>query len=839
MAAAQQQPPPLQQNEAATPGGIEVDLRWYVTGLGVIMAISFMAGLQQSPFSLVDHETSANTLMAPTAHGTSSPAMPPASDRSKIVRDSFLVQQQPQPEDSIGGSNAEMLYQSLDGEDDDEDAFDDQAYLTFDPTAAAAGEHLLVDIEGVDADFLDSESRLAQAMIDTTKEAGLELLSYHCHSLEPKGVSCVGVLLESHMSFHTWPDEGVITLDLYVTTVSTNTEQQAKQQPLVPNVVESVKRLFGVRGAGKAPRPLNARWSHEFRGFDPAASQANYGIHLAGSDLALWVLSPLEMYSKTLVHSSWTQSNQRVDIWDLVEVTDTPSQADVIKYGLKEGDPRLYTPELVTPWRVVFLNGKLTVMVDEEEVLMETLVHPALFAHRRPEQVTVLAGYAGLTNGVIREILKHKTVEKVTAWQTNAELVFDIASNHLKTLNNCTLLIGRADNCLEDPIVDLKYYHEQPLHTVITADSPKQDAMIILDYASFMKSADDVSKMFQLWMDSLTSEGVLLIELGQAAAIHDPRPDLGVHARREEMMLALDALDDVGAMLVFEEAHTGALEPDGFLLVCKHASCRQRWYARSDQVEFQIYDRLVKTIKEYEKGMRKPVLAYYDGTTQRSYQWPKKGWETVYCKREPTPWECAYIHLNQYAEFHEFNVTHENEGSFRMEIKYDRPEDDEDAEIEETRVFATTNIPKGSYIMAEHLANSLMVTSRNLEGLVNNTKMGSPEPKGKVDTPKSRATIIEDLLEFIDDHGHASIMEGSEQFYVEVGGSALIRRSEKMEEANIEPWVPRRRSPKPKYSPVYERHRMSFDVFIVASRDIKKGDEIVMYKDMWTAPTVD
>ena len=32
---------------------------------------------------------------------------------------------------------------------------------------------------------------------------GLTLLSYHCHSLLPAGVSCVGVLLESHISFHT------------------------------------------------------------------------------------------------------------------------------------------------------------------------------------------------------------------------------------------------------------------------------------------------------------------------------------------------------------------------------------------------------------------------------------------------------------------------------------------------------------------------------------------------------------------------------------------------------------------------------------------------------------
>lgn len=62
-----------------------------------------------------------------------------------------------------------------------------------------------MDIKGIEADFLDSEVRLAKAMVDTVSNAGLTMLSYHCHKLIPKGVSCVGVLLESHISFHTWP----------------------------------------------------------------------------------------------------------------------------------------------------------------------------------------------------------------------------------------------------------------------------------------------------------------------------------------------------------------------------------------------------------------------------------------------------------------------------------------------------------------------------------------------------------------------------------------------------------------------------------------------------------
>ena len=76
-------------------------------------------------------------------------------------------------------------------------------------THEPAGQHLLIDIKSVDGVFLNSEERLAHAIVDLINLSGLTMLSYHCHGLPPVGVSCVGVLLESHISFHTWPIQGV------------------------------------------------------------------------------------------------------------------------------------------------------------------------------------------------------------------------------------------------------------------------------------------------------------------------------------------------------------------------------------------------------------------------------------------------------------------------------------------------------------------------------------------------------------------------------------------------------------------------------------------------------
>jgi S-adenosylmethionine decarboxylase proenzyme len=165
-----------------------------------------------------------------------------------------------------------------------------------------AGQHILVDMIGIEKEFLDSEERLSDAMVRTVHESGLTMLSYHCHKLDPAGISCVGVLLESHISFHTWPEEGVITLDLF--TCGSN--------PLLP-VVSVIERLFGIG------ENVKTKWSHELRGFRYGEDKSNRYLENF-SDLILYILSPLETSAKTHVYSNTTKY-QRVDIWDLKEVS--------------------------------------------------------------------------------------------------------------------------------------------------------------------------------------------------------------------------------------------------------------------------------------------------------------------------------------------------------------------------------------------------------------------------------------------------------------------------------------------------------------------------------------
>lgn len=224
-------------------------------------------------------------------------------------------------------------------------------------------------------------------MVSTVEQSGLTLLSYHCHKLIPKGVSCVGVLLESHISFHTWPDEGVITLDLFT----------CGNKPLIP-AVAILKDLFGIP---KSSDSIVMKWSHELRGFrnrgeqqqqqqrqEGGTTQNNYAVLDHNSDLSQMVWSPIDCLVKDQIVSTLTKY-QRVDIWDIVGLEETPSYEDAIKAGLEPGDPRWTNAEVVTPTRHLFLDGALQSESSSHIEYHEALVHPGMFSHPSPKSVAI------------------------------------------------------------------------------------------------------------------------------------------------------------------------------------------------------------------------------------------------------------------------------------------------------------------------------------------------------------------------------------------------------------------------------------------------------------------
>jgi len=494
----------------------------------------------------------------------------------------------------------------------------------------------------------------------------------------------------------------------------------------------------------------------------------------------------------------------------MIDNEQTPSWEDIQALDLQPGDPRLYTNELARPVRYLFLDGTLQSMSSNEREYHEALVHPGMFVHDHPRKVAIIGGGEGAT---LREVLKHNTVEKVDMVDIDSMMI-EIAKEHLPAYHNCTDLIGVADSCFDDERANIliqsavKYFEDASPKSidVIIFDALDPEDHVGDDLSGSLYSDTVIEKVFE----SLSDDGVLVMQVGTAPTIHDPSPLHGVYATRERLFLTLEKF--AGAMFVYEDAHCGFNEPHSFLVTCKSASCRKNWYDRPNAIDFQIFERTVKT------HSKKSPLIHFDGATHTHYQYAPKAWETVYCRREPMPFECNYRGLDVKKKIFEYDFEDEEASSFDVTVE-------EDGQV---RIMSKAFIPEGSYVLATHLASSFTIGDKTISNLKETSEKAGGDSK-----------VIDDFISYVQTNGHATAVEGLDEIILELGVSFLIRQVDNEADANVGRMIPiPEGGAYPAYSPVYERYKRSFDVFMVAKRDIQEGEELLKYANMWTSSSL-
>ena len=75
------------------------------------------------------------------------------------------------------------------------------------------GEHITLDFLGVKKDY--PQSFYEKVIYKIAKAAKVEILNVCSHKFEPQGFTLVALLSESHFSFHTFPERGVISFDFF------------------------------------------------------------------------------------------------------------------------------------------------------------------------------------------------------------------------------------------------------------------------------------------------------------------------------------------------------------------------------------------------------------------------------------------------------------------------------------------------------------------------------------------------------------------------------------------------------------------------------------------------
>ena len=75
------------------------------------------------------------------------------------------------------------------------------------------GEHITIDFLGVKKDY--SPEFYEKVIYKIAKSAKVQILNVDSHKFEPQGFTLVALLSESHMSFHTFPERGVVSFDFF------------------------------------------------------------------------------------------------------------------------------------------------------------------------------------------------------------------------------------------------------------------------------------------------------------------------------------------------------------------------------------------------------------------------------------------------------------------------------------------------------------------------------------------------------------------------------------------------------------------------------------------------
>ena len=82
-------------------------------------------------------------------------------------------------------------------------------------TKSDFGKHYLIDLRDCDPEIIKSVDPTREIVLRAAKECGATILDNYFHQFQPMGVSGVVLIAESHISVHTWPENGFAAADIF------------------------------------------------------------------------------------------------------------------------------------------------------------------------------------------------------------------------------------------------------------------------------------------------------------------------------------------------------------------------------------------------------------------------------------------------------------------------------------------------------------------------------------------------------------------------------------------------------------------------------------------------
>lgn len=108
----------------------------------------------------------------------------------------------------------------------------------------AGGKHLIVEFKCSDSELLNNGDKLEKLIADASEKSGFSV-KMKLHKFTPYGITAVGVLGESHVIMHTFPEFGHVSLDVYTCYGDPNKIFNYIKKHLKIKLIESMELLRG------------------------------------------------------------------------------------------------------------------------------------------------------------------------------------------------------------------------------------------------------------------------------------------------------------------------------------------------------------------------------------------------------------------------------------------------------------------------------------------------------------------------------------------------------------------------------------------------------------------
>jgi spermidine synthase len=333
---------------------------------------------------------------------------------------------------------------------------------------------------------------------------------------------------------------------------------------------------------------------------------------------------------------------QKIDIFDVL----LPHQ-NLKDYRKAQSDDDSYqsrNPELFEPDRIVFLDGVLQSRRSGDAAYHESLVHPALFAHSHPKRVAIIGGGEGAT---LREVLKHKTVEKVMMIEID-ELMVNFSKRHLPSWSDCSNIKGCAPNCFDDSRVDTHYIDAfQWFTNNFSSRSPRLEDpfdIIIMDaldpqvQKDFVHALYNGSDFLHSLPNALSENGILVAQVGAEARSSSPAEHLSLNQNRVRFIECLASIGFHAIRDFNDGGHSGFEGPWQIIVAFKNIDTQADWLANPSLIDLKIQSRSLPTIDG------QIPFKHFDGPTMQSFSYPSKQSEILFCRGNPHVKDCMDGH---------------------------------------------------------------------------------------------------------------------------------------------------------------------------------------------------